>query len=353
MRLQNVRYLPNLLHNRLQKLPLLVLYLTDGCNSRCTMCDIWQAPRRNMDMQLVDELVADAVRLQTEMVLLSGGEAMQHPHWPEIATQFRKAGIQVWLLTNGLLLKKQAEAVQNTIDRLTVSLDAATPALYEQIRGVDALALLLEGMQLVSQTVPVSTRTTLMRANFRQMAQIVDVALSNGASSVSFLAVDTVNPHAFGPRFEHDSGIPLAQAATTTAPDTDPYGGLLLEDLDDFAAVLQGLLRTHAACFMDGRIEESPAKLQRLYDFFAAPYGKATFAPPRCNAPHISTVVNVDGRLQPCYFLSGNDTPQGLAGLNDPHMQQMRADYRNGERPECDRCVCPLYRGPRSLLRGL
>jgi Fe-coproporphyrin III synthase len=352
MRLQNVRYLPNLLQNRLHTLPLLVLYLTDGCNSRCAMCDIWQAPRRNMDMALVDELVLDATRLNTEMVLLSGGEAMQHPEWPEIARRFRAAGIQVWLLTNGLLLKKQAAEVIATLDRVTVSLDAATPERYQQIRGVDALQLVLDGMQHISEHIPVSTRTTVMRANFRQMPQLVDVALAHGASSVSFLAVDTVNPYAFGPRFEHDGAIPLA-GSTPTAPVADDFGGLVVDDLAEFAALLDSLFESHADHFTDGRIEESPAKLRRLYNFFAAPYGKATFAPPRCNAPHISVVVNVDGSLQPCYFLAGNNDSRGLKGLNSDHMQQMRAAYQKGATPECERCVCPLYRGPRSLLRGL
>lgn len=352
MKLQNVRYLPNLLQNNLHSLPLLVLYLTDGCNSRCAMCDIWQAPRRNMDMALVDELVQGAIRLQTEMVLLSGGEAMQHPEWPEIARRFHKAGIHVWLLTNGLLLKKQAEAVRATIDRVTVSLDAATPELYQRIRGVDALSLLLEGMQLISQHTPVSTRTTLMRANFTQMPDIVDIALANGAASVSFLAVDAVNPYAFGPRFAHDAQIPLAGASV--APNqSDEFGGLGADDLAHFKTVLQNLFESHAAHFANGQIEESPAKLMRLYNFFAAAHGKATFAPPRCNAPHISTVVNVDGSLQPCYFLAGNNNSSGLQGLNDDHMQQMRASYRNGQQPACARCVCPLYRGPRSLMRGL
>ncbi len=351
MNIANLRILPNLLSNHLRALPLLVLYLTDGCNSKCAMCDIWKAPRRNMNMDLVERLVASARKLGTQMVLLSGGEAMQHPDWPTIARQFRTAGINVWLLTNGLLLRKQAQAVIEHIDMLTVSLDAATPELYQKIRGVDALDIILEGMQAVSTGgIPISTRTTLMRANFRQMPLLIDTALAAGAESVSFLAVDTVNPYAFGPRFEHNAAIPLHNS-----PQPDEFGALTAEDLPEFNAVLDSLEQTHTTQFTNGQIAESPTKLRRLYDYFAAPHKKATFQPPRCNAPHISAVVNVDGKLQPCYFLpAGGDLKQHdlETVINAPEMVVLRKAYRDGERSECTRCVCPLYRGPRALLRG-
>lgn len=41
------RPLLNLLGDRLHTLPLLVVYLTDGCNSKCITCDVWRLPRCN------------------------------------------------------------------------------------------------------------------------------------------------------------------------------------------------------------------------------------------------------------------------------------------------------------------
>lgn len=351
MNLTTIRSLRNLLSDHLRTLPLLVVYLTDGCNSKCAMCDIWKSPRRNIDLAIIEELAASAQKLGTQMVLLSGGEAMQHPEWPRIAQIFRDAGLKVWLLTNGLLLRKQAAEVIEHIDILTVSLDAATPELYQKIRGVDGLDMILEGMKIISEGgIPTSTRTTLMQINYQQMPLIIDTALDAGAQSVSFLGVDTVNPFAFGPRFENDSDIPLQ-----SVPMVDPFGGLQESDLPKFEAILDLLEETHAQHFADGRIAESPAKLRNLYSFFAAPYGKAEFQPPRCNAPHISAVVNVDGSLQPCYFLPtwGNLNGETLEeALNTPEAVALRRAYRNGERSECERCVCPLYRGPRALAKG-
>jgi MoaA/NifB/PqqE/SkfB family radical SAM enzyme len=349
----DLRPLLNLTSDRLRALPLLVLYITDGCNSRCVTCDIWKLPRRNMDLALAERLAAEFPRLGVKMAVLSGGEAMQHPDWPRIAALFRAAGTKVMLLTNGLALKKQAREVIENIDALTVSLDGATPETYHAIRGVDALPVILEGMRAVAEGgVPITTRTTVQRRNFRELPAIVDVAKGAGARQVSFLAVDTHSVEAFGPRPIGQSGdvIPLQPVHAPPSPALAP------EDLPEFARVLESLEHSHTADFAAGRIAESPAKLRRLLRYFEAVNGLAPFEGPRCNAPHVSAVVEVDGTLRPCYFLPKMARLDGrplVEALNDAEALALRAAYRTGQRPECERCVCPLYRGPRALLRGL
>lgn len=343
------RPLLNLVSDRLRALPLIVVYITDGCNSRCVTCDIWRLPRRNMDMALVDQLAAECVPLGIRQVVLSGGEAMQHPRWPEIAQKFRAAGAQIMLLTNGLMLKKQAQQVIDSVDALTVSLDGGTPATYHAIRGVDALPHILDGMAVIARAgVPITTRTTVQRQNFRELPAIIDAAKAAGVGKVSFLGVDVSNHEAFGPRFDQADTLPLLPVHQPPSP------ALTTDDLPEFAAILDRLEQEYAADFASGLLAESPAKLRRLYAYFAALNQQAPFAPPRCNAPHISTVIEVDGTLRPCFFLPtvGKIGDASLsAALNAPSAVDMRRQYRTGERAECERCVCPLYRGPRSLLR--
>lgn len=331
-------HLDNLIGHRLNTLPLLVLYLTDGCNSRCGMCDIWRRPRKNMDMALVDELVSAAADLKMRWVLLSGGEAMQHPEWPTIARRFREVGIYTMLLTNGLLVKRQAEAVAASVDELIVSLDGGTPETYAHIRGVDAFDLLLEGItQVRAAGVPVTTRTTVQAGNYGELPQIIEAAYRAGASLISFLPIDMGSDVAFGSR---------------TQPQ---FGALSAEQTDDFAHIIERIIDDYAPLFEAGRMAEPPPKLRRLVGYFRALGGQPTdYTPPRCNAPHISTVIEVDGTLRPCYFLpaTGNAAEAGLsAALNTPAAVAMRRAYQSGQRAECARCVCPLYKGPRALAR--
>lgn len=340
------KHLLNFVGSRIATLPLLVLYITDGCNSRCKMCDIWHNARRNMSMDVIDDLVAQVDTLKISWILLSGGEAMQHPQWDEIARRFREAGVRTMLLTNGLLIKKQIERFSGCVDDLIISLDGGTAETYESIRGVDAFELVLEGIRLAkSQGLAVTTRTTIQQENFREMPQIIRSALDAGADSVSFLAIDVSNPVAFGDRF--GDSIPIM----------DTSQALSRDDINELEQIIRRLEVDYAQEFDDGRISESPEKLRRiLVQYFRTLIGDdGAFTAPRCNAPHFSTVIEVDGTLRPCYFLPSYGSLRDGVKLdkiiNNSAAQELRSAYARGKRKECGQCVCPLYKGPRSLLR--
>lgn len=361
----SAKNLLNLFSDRLRTLPLMVLYLTDGCNSRCVTCDIWRNPRRNMAMGLVEQLASACQELRVRWVLLSGGEAMQHPQWPEIARRFRQVGVRVLLLTNGLLLRRQIEEVLSSVDELIVSLDGGTAETYAAIRGVDAFDLVLEGVRLArSGGLPVTTRTTVQRANYREIPQIIAAARDVDVNFISFLAVDVSNQYAFGPRFAEpalvaDGALPLVASMGPGAPsEHGPLAtALSLADVDALEATLDEAEARFAPEFAEGRIVESPEKLRRiLVQYFRALHGEAEFPRPRCNAPHFSTVIEVDGTLRPCYFLPsyGRLRPDGTPlweALNNEAAQALRRAYRTGQRIECQSCVCPLYKGPRALTK--
>jgi Fe-coproporphyrin III synthase len=351
MMLSDLRPLLNLTGDRVHALPMMIVYLTDGCNSRCVTCDIWKMPRRNMSMALAEKLASEFHVLGVRRVIMSGGEAMQHPNWPRIAQIFQASGAGVELLTNGLLLNKQAREVIECVDQLIVSLDGGVPETYEAIRGVDGFNVILSGMRKCTDAgIPITTRTTIQHGNFRELPLIIDAARSAGVRRVSFLAVDISSTEAFGPRYAAESD-PAPSILTSHSP---PSPALTLNDLPEFSAVLDRLERDYAVDFTSGLIAESPAKLRRLYNYFAALQGKSNLLPPRCNAPHLSAVVEVDGSLRPCFFLPrigklGNGTL--LESLNAPAAVEMRRSYRTGLRAECARCVCSLYQSPRTLLR--
>jgi MoaA/NifB/PqqE/SkfB family radical SAM enzyme len=340
----------NLFGDRLHTLPLVILYLTDGCNSRCVSCDIWRNPRRNMPMEMVHDIASTFRALDVRWVLLSGGEAMQHPHWPAIAQLLRKSGTYVMLLTNGLLLRKQCDELVSGVDEVIVSLDAGTRETYHKIRGVDAFDLVLEGIQEVaSRGVSVVTRTTVQRLNYHEIPQIIQVAESSGASRISFLPVDTASEQAFGPRFDSVSQESVNVPATRRVPLALTEG-----DLVAFSAVLDDVSARFAARFESGLIAETPEKMKLMVGYFEGVLGLGELKRPRCNAPHTSVVIEVNGRLRPCYFLPswGQLGQHALSeAINDPRALALRRAYRAGQRPECDRCVCPLYMGPRTLWR--
>ncbi|MDX2160069.1 MAG: radical SAM protein [bacterium] len=349
-----LQHLPNLIAGRLRSLPILILYLTDGCNSRCVTCDIWRNPRRNMPMPLVEALVEQVKPLGIRWVVLSGGEAMQHPDWPSIAQKFRAQGAVVMLLTNGLLLRRQIDDVTGSVDQVVVSLDAGTPATYQAIRGVDGFDLILDGIRQVRAAgIPVTTRTTVQAANFREIPAIIQACKAVDVTQISFLTVDVSSTVAFGSRFNPDAALPIVQAVP--AEHQPPISALTAHEIDELSAILDQVEIEYAADFSTGRIAESPVKLRRMIDYFGALNAAGAFPTVRCNAPQLSAVIEVDGGVRPCYFLPRTAKIRAslpLAdALNTPEALDLRAAVRRGERSECVRCVCPLHKGAGALLK--
>jgi len=321
--------------SEIRALPLLTLYLTERCNSRCISCDYWRTGRRDLSPEQLDALLPGLRQLGTREVLISGGEPLLHTGWAEIADRLRAQGLRLWLLTAGLSLAKHAQAAAERFERITVSLDGADRSGYAAIRGVDAFNAVCAGIRAaVRAGAAVSLRVTVQQANFRALPELVALARELGAASISFLAADVGNATAFGR--EDAQHVP---------------GGMAIgaAELDDFAAVLDKLEQREAAAFASGFIEESPAKLRRLHAYYAALAGRGAFPPVRCNAPEFSAVMQADGSVRPCFFIPGPDAAAVRdlpAALNGEAMRTLRADIAAGRRPECERCVCSKWREP-------
>lgn len=328
-------------HPPLARLPLVTLYVTDRCNSRCVTCDYWRHGRDDMDLAAVTRLLPSFAQLGTQMVLLSGGEPLLNPEWAAIAELLRKNGLKIWLLTSGLALAKHARRAAELFDTITVSLDGADPETYAAIRGLNAFHKVCEGIRAAAaEGSRPSVRVTLQRGNFRQLPAFVDLAKDLGARQVSFLAVDVANPHAFGRTHEFVSDMALRP-----------------EDLSQLERILDSLEQDHAEDFRTGFIAESPEKLRRILQYFSAIRGIGPYPPVRCNAPEFSAVVGATGRVQPCFFISGpadaqiSETGAGQGGdlagvMIGSSMSALRTAIRTGARAECKTCVCSMWRDP-------
>src|ERR1700687_4147348 len=89
-------------HPPLTRLPLVTLYVTDRCNSRCVTCDYWRHGRDDMNLAAVTRLLPSFAQLHTQMVLLSGGEPLLNPEWAAIAELLRRNGVEVGTVAPGL-----------------------------------------------------------------------------------------------------------------------------------------------------------------------------------------------------------------------------------------------------------
>jgi Fe-coproporphyrin III synthase len=316
------------------RLPLLTLYLTERCNSRCVTCDYWRHGRRDATLESVIELLPELESLGTRTVVFSGGEPLLNPQWAGMAEVLRARSMSMWLLTSGLSLAKHAQRAAKLFESITVSLDGTNAATYAAIRGLDAFDVVCAGVRAaVSAGARVGLRVTLQRANYRELPRFVTLAAELGAYQVSFLAVDVSNAHAFARQTDFTHGLALRD-----------------EDLLELDALLLQLEREHAHEFQTGFIAESPAKLRRLREYFAALLGHGPFPRVRCNAPEFSSVIGVDGAVSPCFFIPGPELQSGTLSqrLASTRMQELLTSIRAGGRAECARCVCSMWREPQA-----
>jgi MoaA/NifB/PqqE/SkfB family radical SAM enzyme len=301
------------------------------------MCDIWRSTTRT-ELSTIDvaRWVEQWRGLGVRRVVLSGGDALMHSHLWELCDILRTADIGITILSTGLLLRQHATNLVRRCDDVVVSLDGPE-AIHDRIRNVPhAFARLADGVAAVKAADPavaVTARCTVQRANYHSLRATVAAAQSMGLDRISFLAAD-VSSDAFNrPGGWGDERV----GQVALAPDELP----LLE------AELDALECERGDDFTSGFIAESPEKLRRrLSQYFAALLGRDSFFPNECNAPWVSSVIESDGTVRPCFFqppLGSVHSEGGLrAVLNSPQAIAWRKGLDVRRDSICRKCVCTL-----------
>ncbi|MCK6502931.1 radical SAM protein [Myxococcota bacterium] len=307
-----------------RRLRVLVLHLTDGCNSRCAACDFrGPAGGEALTAPVAARLAREARAMGCGEVLLTGGEPLLRPDLEDLLRGVRLAGMRPTLLTNGLLLRRHAALVARWCEEVVVSLDGCDPASYRAARGVDGFAAVQAGVLALRAQAPglvVRARVTVTAANQGRLLEIAQVARDWGLAAVSFLAAD-LEGDAFG-RASAGPGDPVL----TLRPDPQA----LRRELAELRRALP-----------PGFLSDSDAALDRIWQRARADQGLEAPRSPRCDAPWTSVVVQPDLSLRPCFFLDGGgaDARRGLAaGLHAlaPRLAALDIDRH----PTCQRCVC-------------
>jgi Fe-coproporphyrin III synthase len=316
----------------LQSLPVVVLLPHSRCNCRCLMCDIWKDTKSSsLSLADLDRLLDDFQKLRVKWVVLSGGEALMHPHLFEFCSKLREQGIQTTLLSTGLLFERYAPAIVDSVSDAIVSLDGP-PAVHDRIRRVpgaySSLARGVAAIHRLQSVFPIAARSTVQRDNYMFLNQTARTAKTLGLQSISFLAADVAS-EAFN-RPLGWSGERQAEIALT------------VDDLWGLECEIETLISEWAET---GFVVESADKLRRIILHYRAHLGLEQPAAPQCNAPWTSAVVEADGTVRPCFFHPPIGTLNGsglLNVLNGPIAIDFRSRLDVANNPICRRCVCSL-----------
>jgi MoaA/NifB/PqqE/SkfB family radical SAM enzyme len=330
--------------HRIHTLPIVILMPHSRCNCRCVMCDIWRANRNGQEIapDLLSEHVDEFRKLGVEWVVLSGGEALMHSNLWALCEQIKAMPAKITLLSTGLLLKRNAENVVTWCDDVVVSLDGSGEVHNEIRRIPRAFERLAEGVASLKAIDPgfrVTGRCVIQRRNFADLPNIIEAAHSIGLNQVSFLPVD-VSSSAFNrPQPWGDERI----SDVALSPN----------EVIELARIVEDVIECFADDFSSEFVAESPDKLRRIPHYFAALNGGGDFPTTICNAPWVSTVIETDGTVRPCFFHQsyGNVHEQSLDEiLNSPEARAFRAGLDVTRDEICRKCVCTLSLAPTATI---
>jgi MoaA/NifB/PqqE/SkfB family radical SAM enzyme len=304
------------------------------------MCDIWKDNRNVKQLKESDirHLLTSLRKLGTRQVVMSGGEPLLNENFFRLCEILKNESIKVTLLSTGLTAKHHAENILRWVDDLIVSLDG-DEIIHDHIRNIPgAFNKLAQAVQHIKSLKPgykITGRTVIHRLNFRHWPAIVNSARKMGLDQISFLPAD-VTSHAFN---RMESWSEPRQSEILPA----------LKELPDLQQEIYEFLYEYRSDIRTGFIAESSEKLQKIYSYYAAFYGLNPYPYKRCNAPWVSTVVEADGTVRPCFFHEGigNIHDDSLdAILNSKEAINFRKTLNTAENSTCMKCVCSLYLSP-------
>lgn len=129
---------PSLLPGRIQPKNV-VMKLTENCNAKCVTCDFWRTSRKpTISTERAQQLLTEIHDLGIRQITFSGGEPLLRKDLFALLDHCKENWFDtVILATNGLLINRFAEAINNSnITHLFVSLDGVGKT-NDDVRGID------------------------------------------------------------------------------------------------------------------------------------------------------------------------------------------------------------------------
>jgi MoaA/NifB/PqqE/SkfB family radical SAM enzyme len=170
------------------------LGLTQACNRSCNFCVSRQFEPTRLDLETIERLAWE-LRDRVRLVALTGaGEAMVHPQFWAVVELFTKIipGVEFKMNTSGVTLARNAsKLVEWPFRNITVSLNAAKEATYEQFVGkgfgsvLDGIRALVTWREKANRKdLRLTLSIVLMKSTLPELPQFVDLAFRLGVEEI-------------------------------------------------------------------------------------------------------------------------------------------------------------------------
>ena len=177
------------------------LETTFRCNLNCVHCYVNQPAgsreeqERELSLERLKRLVDEIVDEGCLFVLMTGGEVLVRPDFPELYLYARSKGLLVTIFTNGTLVTDRIADLlaEHPPDKIEISLYGMTKETYERVTRVPgSFEKCLAGIQrLVERGVPLKLKTMALSWNHHEVADMEAYARGLG---LEFRFDSSLNP---------------------------------------------------------------------------------------------------------------------------------------------------------------
>jgi MoaA/NifB/PqqE/SkfB family radical SAM enzyme len=166
------------------------LEVVAACNLHCRHCFAGVLPRKEEPLSLdeLDRLFASMAQMGSFRLGLTGGEPTLRRDLFEIIDLATSHGLHPCLTTNGLFLTEEMarEFGRRELVWLNVSLDGASAATNDAIRGTGTFDRVLERLEALGRHARFTLAFTIMRSNLDEIRACAELAGRVGASTAVF-----------------------------------------------------------------------------------------------------------------------------------------------------------------------
>ncbi len=219
-------------------LRLAVVEITNACNLRCPHCASDSGRRRSNEMSDSewDGVFGALAELGCVRVTVLGGEPLMHPHWYELSESVKKHGMELQIITNGVMVTDPVIEKFHALEpqAVAISIDGANREECRAMRGIDSFDHCMEALHKMAARGfrQVSAITTFSSRNVKDFDSFLNLFLDSG------IVWQVQMVHKGGERFDdslllsHDQ---FACLADKVADAVEQYRGRLdLRLTDDF-----------------------------------------------------------------------------------------------------------------------
>lgn len=163
---------------------ILALLVTERCNLKCSYCWSARSPdvyKQELSTEKVKNLIREFYQLGTRYISILGGEPLLRQDLIEILKYARSLGAMVDVVTNGLLIHKQIEALKYC-DVVCVSL-AGSAETHDADRGAGSYQRIIDNIELLrAHNIRVRFNTTITRSTIHSFRHVAELAKKYNAT---------------------------------------------------------------------------------------------------------------------------------------------------------------------------